>query len=362
MEQTKKKLALKTTIFLFATPIIGVIGTVWLILERGIPLYTWLAYLFMTAATGLAITGGYHRLFSHRAYKASFPVKLFFVLFGAAAFQQSIIEWSSDHRIHHRFVDKDEDPYAITKGFWYAHILWLFENRDHRTPVNVNDLYEDKLVKFQDDYYYLIAIFMGFIFPVLLCSLWGDALGGLFLVGSLRIAVNHHMTFFINSLAHYKGAQPFSDKHTAKDNWIIALFTFGEGYHNFHHEFQADYRNGIRWFDYDPTKWLINTFAFFGLASDRKTISEEQILRKKMVMDEKRLRSILESKSESLSKGFEERLEALKASVQESQQRVLALQAAKLNGDKKEIKEAKSDFKVALRTWKRFVSGDLAPV
>ncbi|TGM17135.1 acyl-CoA desaturase [Leptospira selangorensis] len=362
MEQTKKKLALKTTIFLIATPIIGVIGTGALLFTRGIPLNTWLVYLFMTAATGLAITGGYHRLFSHRAYKASLPVKLFYILFGAAAFQQSVIEWSSDHRIHHRFVDKEEDPYAITKGFWYAHILWLFENRDHRTPVNVNDLYEDKWVKFQDDHYYPIAIFMGFLFPTLLCALWGDALGGLLLAGSLRIAVNHHMTFFINSLAHYKGDQPFSDKHTAKDNWLIALFTFGEGYHNFHHEFQADYRNGIRWFDYDPTKWLINTFAFFGLASDRKTISEEQILRKKMVMEEKALREKLESKSQTLNQGFEERLEALRNSVQESQARMINLKSVKEEAGKKAVKEAESEYKVALNTWKRFVSGDLAPV
>ncbi|EQA38122.1 stearoyl-CoA 9-desaturase [Leptospira inadai serovar Lyme str. 10] len=361
MEQTKK-IALKTTIFLIATPIIGVFGTAALLLTRGIPTYTWLAFAFMLVATGLSITAGYHRLFSHRAYKAALPVRLFYIFFGAAAFQQSVIEWSSDHRIHHRYVDKDEDPYSITKGFWHAHILWLFKDRSYREPTNVTDLWEDKWVKFQHDHYYTVAIFMNFILPMLVCGLWGDWLGGLIVVGTLRVAINHHFTFFINSLAHYKGAQPYSDKHTAKDNWFIALFTFGEGYHNYHHEFQADYRNGIRWHDYDPTKWLINIFSYLGLASDLKTISDEQILRKKMIMDEKRLRNKLEVKSESLAPGFEERLESLRKTVQERQLRLLALKTEKEEVDKKAVKDAQSDFKVALKTWKRFVSGDLALV
>ncbi|TGK21970.1 acyl-CoA desaturase [Leptospira fluminis] len=360
MEQTKK-IAWKTTIFLIVTPIVGIVGTAALILTRGIPTYTWMTFFFMVGATGLSITAGYHRLFSHRAYKAALPVRLFYLLFGAAAFQQSVIEWSSDHRIHHRYVDKDEDPYSITKGFWHAHIFWLFKDRSYREPTNVNDLWEDKLVKFQHDYYYPVAIFMGFLFPMLVCGIWGDWLGGLLVAGSLRIAVNHHVTFFINSLAHYKGAQPYSDKHTAKDNWFIALFTFGEGYHNYHHEFQADYRNGIRWHDYDPTKWLINIFYAFGLAKDLKMIPEEQILRKKMVMDEKRLRKKLAAQARILNQGFEERLVSLRQLVQERQEKLLALKAEELEVDKKAMKDAKQDFKVALKTWHRFVSGDLAP-
>ena len=138
---------------------------------------------------------------------------------------------------------------------------WMLE--DQQYPPNpeayVRDLQRDPIVAFQHKYYGSIAIFMCFFLPMGLGWLFGSALGGLAVVGVLRLVLVHHATFFINSLCHTWGARTFTDQHTAKDSAIVALFTFGEGYHNFHHTFANDYRNAVRWYHWDPTKWLIRT-------------------------------------------------------------------------------------------------------
>ena len=109
----------------------------------------------------------------------------------------------------------------------------------------------------------------------LLLGLWhGDIWGCLLLPGLLRLVVSHHVTFFINSLAHYWGSRPYTTENTARDNGILALLTYGEGYHNFHHIFQWDYRNGVRWFQYDPTKWWIAFCSFVGLAKALRRVPE----------------------------------------------------------------------------------------
>jgi stearoyl-CoA desaturase (delta-9 desaturase) len=126
----------------------------------------------------------------------------------------------------------------------------------------------------------LVAIGVGIVFPTLLCGLlWGDYRGGFFFASMLRIFFVHHATFFVNSLAHYHGFSTYSDLQSAKDSWITAVLTLGEGYHNYHHEFPSDYRNGIKFYHYDPTKWLIRMLAFLGLAYNLKQYSEADALK-----------------------------------------------------------------------------------
>lgn len=118
----------------------------------------------------------------------------------------------------------------------------------------------------QHKHYVLLALLTNFGIPIALGLLYGDLIGFVLVVGALRLVLSHHTTFFINSLAHIWGTQPYTSKNTARDNGILAFFTFGEGYHNFHHIFEHDYRNGIRWWQFDPTKWLIRGSASIGLA------------------------------------------------------------------------------------------------
>lgn len=245
--------------------------------------FTWILFAFYAVATGLSITLGYHRLFSHISFKAKLPVRLFVTIFGAAAWENSIFDWCSDHRRHHKHVDHDDDPYNINNGFWYAHIGWMLFKLKPEPPMdNINDLRKSALLRWQHKYVFVIATLVGFVLPTILGWLyygtWQGALGCFLIVGVLRTTFVQHATFFINSACHYVGNQPYSSKHSARDSWIMALLTYGEGYHNYHHEFQHDYRNGVKPWQWDPTKWTIWLLSKVGLTSDLRRVSDAKIL------------------------------------------------------------------------------------
>lgn len=278
--------------FLTLTPLIAFTGTGLLIHFQMIQPATVVLAVVMAIFTGIAITGGYHRLFAHKAYEAKWPYRLFMLLFGAAAFENSALRWASDHRIHHKFVDTPKDPYNIKQGFWHAHMGWVMVkySTDH-SYNNVADLEHDPLVRFQNRHYVKLGIAFGFLLPTLIASLWGDPLGGFLIAGFLRTVMNHHFTFSINSFAHLIGRQPYSDKDSSRDSWVLALVTYGEGYHNYHHRFPTDYRNGIRSYHWDPTKWLIKGLERFGMTYNLRQVPTEVIIRARLKMDEKRLLS-----------------------------------------------------------------------
>jgi stearoyl-CoA desaturase (Delta-9 desaturase) len=279
-----------TSIFLFGTFLLSITAVPWYIIQFEQTWFQWLMFAFMVPATAMSITLGYHRLFSHLSFKAKWPVKLFTLIFGACAFENSCLDWSADHRTHHKHVDHDEDPYDISKGFFWAHIGWLiFKIRpeDHAV-TNVNDLRKEKLVMWQHRYVQWIAFFVGIVGPSILGGLynhffttlpvWQGALGGFLIAGVLRVVVVQHSTFFINSLCHTIGKRPYSTKHSARDSVVMAFATFGEGYHNYHHEFQHDYRNGVKPWQWDPTKWTIWTLSKLGLASNLRRVPDSKIL------------------------------------------------------------------------------------
>jgi len=287
MSEYKGKLIWKAILVLFPTLIIALTVVPWYGFAIGYSGWDWFWFGFFMVATGLSVTAGYHRLWSHRAYKASLPLKLFFLIFGTAALENSVIQWSSDHRKHHRYCDdEDKDPYGITRGFWHAHIFWML--KEHKSGEDdlsdVKDLMNDKWLVLQDRYYGWFATFFGFLLPFIIGSFYGSAWGCFLLAGILRIVLNHHFTFFINSAAHYWGKRPFNDKNTARDNPVLSLVTYGEGYHNFHHKFAGDYRNGIHWYDFDPTKWLISACQYVGWTKDLKRTPKEVIEHAKIKM------------------------------------------------------------------------------
>ncbi|MEO0794132.1 MAG: fatty acid desaturase [Verrucomicrobiota bacterium] len=272
-----------TFFFLSGTLITSLTAVPWYIITFGIDWFQVAMFLFFCCATGLSITMGYHRLFSHLSFKAKWPVRLFVTLFGAAAWENSIMDWCSDHRRHHKHVDHDDDPYNINKGFFYAHVGWLlFKLKPEPPQDNINDLRKDPMVVWQHNYIHLIAFVVGFVLPTAIgyayYGTWIGALGTFLIAGVLRTVVVQHATFFINSACHYVGNQPYSTKHSARDSWFMALFTFGEGYHNYHHEFQHDYRNGVKPWQFDPTKWTIYVLSKIGLTSHLREVSDAKIL------------------------------------------------------------------------------------
>lgn len=291
---TKAPLSWPTIAFLVGTPPLAIAGITYWFYAGMFNWATFILFLLNWTAIGISTTAGYHRLFTHRAYEASWPVRLAFLCFGAASWEASAWRWTMDHHKHHRYVDTPRDPYNIKQGFWYAHLWWLFREReyDHESALGV-EYGRDPLVRFQHKYYYVLAVFFAFVLPAGIAALWGDAFGGFILAGLGVVVINHHFTFSINSFCHWMGTQPYSDKHSARDSLILAFFNYGEGYHNYHHEFPNDYRNGIRWYHWDPTKWLIRSLYAVGLVSNLKSVSPELIVKRRIQMHEKRAQNLI---------------------------------------------------------------------
>ncbi len=345
--------------FIFFTVLAVATVTLWPLhlYKHGIDWRLWSLFFFMYGVTVFCITGGYHRCFSHLAYNVHPLAKVFFLIFGSAAWQASALEWVADHRRHHRMENQEGDPYNIKKGFWWAHIGWIFsvENPKYKDVVPT-DLVKDPWFRFQHNYYIPLASIMSFGFPAAIGALWGDALGGLLYGGIFRLFCVHHSTFFINSFCHMFGYQPYGTSTTARDNILLAVVTFGEGYHNFHHRFPRDYRNGVRWYQFDPTKWLIIGLRYTGLAHDLKATSKWDILKARMSLQQPAL----------ISKGINaERLQAIKDAMENAHIRIQQLKEdyreMKLNFQqnshlrmleiKTEIRKAKLDFKLGYRQW-----------
>lgn len=261
----------------------------------------WIWALVFLYLNGLAITGGYHRLWSHKSYSAHWTARLWLALWGAGALQNSILVWASDHRRHHRNVDDNErDPYSAGRGLWFSHMGWML--REYETNAedfsNAQDLLRDPIVVWQHKHYVALTAAMNLGLPILLGLALGDVIGTVLLVGLLRLVLNHHVTFFINSLAHYWGSQPYTEENSARDNGFLAFLTYGEGYHNYHHIFQTDYRNGIRWYHWDPTKWMIAGLAKVGLATNLQEIPTFKIQRALLDMQFKRAQDFAQGRQE----------------------------------------------------------------
>jgi stearoyl-CoA desaturase (delta-9 desaturase) len=276
--------------FLGLAHVVGIGGTVAYLAAGRLSHVAWILAVVWSALTIFSLSAGYHRLFSHKAYEAHPALRALLLLFGAASFQNSALIWAADHRRHHQRVDSPLDPYNIRRGFWHAHVGWVL----HKTPVAhelwpVPDLERDRLIVWQHRYYPWIGMATGLLLPTAIGWVFGDALGAFVLAGALRLVFVYHVTFSINSFAHTLGTQPYSDRNSSRDSFVAALLSMGEGYHNFHHTFPADYRNGVRAYQFDPSKWALRLLSTVGLARNLKRTPGLVVLRARLRMDERRM-------------------------------------------------------------------------
>ena len=332
------------TVMFTVTTLLAVTVVPWYGFSYGFETSAVVSYLVITWLTGMAITGGYHRLWAHNSYDAHPILKVWYALWGAAALQNTILDWTSGHRIHHRHCDDVvKDPYSAKRGLWFSHMGWML--REYPSGKvdfnNVKNIMKDPIVMWQYKYYAYIAIGMNILVPLALGLIFGDVWGMLLIAGVLRIVSTHHVTFFINSIAHKWGSQPYTDENTARDNALFAFFTHGEGYHNYHHIFQTDYRNGIRWYHWDPTKWFIKGCSFVGLSSNLKVVPNIKIQRALINMQFKRAEEKLAtSKAKAQSKEkWGELLEKEYDNFRQVLNEWTELQALKLEMTKKSIRE-----------------------
>ncbi|MCH9633325.1 MAG: hypothetical protein S4CHLAM7_00480 [Chlamydiae bacterium] len=337
------------------------------IIKFGLPSVAILVSAFLLfVLSGIAITAGYHRYFSHRSFKTNGLVEFVLLFFGTVAVQGSVLRWAYEHRLHHAYVDSDKDPYTIKKGFWYAHFLWLFDRPQEVNNKLVGDLTQNKMVMFQYRFYAPLVLLTNAALIFAVGLLFHNFLAAFIFAGLFRIFLLHHFTWFINSLAHTWGSQMFSREHSAVDNYVISLVTFGEGYHNYHHTFCSDYRNGIKWYNFDPTKWTIWLLEKLGLARDLKR-TKTFIMKKKQIQYDtqyliKRLKSRLlanreqlESKVSSSSKTLLDSLSKLsdRYALYERMKNNLkeAAPAQTLQTIQNELQQLKSSFEDQWKSW-----------
>lgn len=359
------------TLVFSITFIVAIVGVPLYAYSVGIGAAFWWVMFGTACFAGLSITAGYHRLWAHRTYDANPVIRFIFAIGGAVALQNSALHWSSDHREHHKHVDdNDKDPYSAKRGFWYSHIGWMireYQASRYTDYDNVKDLQKDPIVMWQHKYYLPLTLFVNFGWPIAAGFMLGDVWAGLLVIGVLRLVLNHHTTFFINSLAHIWGKQPYTDKNTARDNGLLAFLTFGEGYHNYHHIFAADYRNGIRWWQFDPTKWLIVASKWLGLAKNLKRSSPYQVERAKLQMQLKRAQLKAQAAPDSLFERAQEHYDQmgpqLKAYYQ-ARKKLLDTKAKALKEHvhhdidalKRQVDEMKASLEMQKRSWKALLN------
>lgn len=310
--------------------------------------------------SGLSITVGYHRYFSHKSFKTNRIIEAILLFFGTLATQGSALRWSFEHRLHHAYVDTNRDPYSIKKGFWYAHILWLFQKDTPIDPKTVSDLAKSPLILFQHRYYPLLMLAVNAIFIVAFGFIFHSFFASFLFIGLIRLFLLHHSTWFINSLAHVWGSRSYSTEHSAVDNYIISLVTFGEGYHNYHHTFAADYRNGIKWYHFDPSKWIIWLLGKFQLATNLRRTNDYFIKKKQVAMESLMLRQQIKkhaaAKKDTWLPLVEELSSNLSKSIDRLNQSMQALAKAAKSSKNNALEEFQANKERVKADWKAWIA------
>ncbi len=215
----------------------------------------------------LGIGLGYHRLLTHRSFKAPKWLEYFLTICGTMALQNEPYKWVTTHRLHHQFTETEKDPHSTRDGFWWAHMVWIFKGtaQDHGEAVfkkYVPDLLKDKGQVLIAKYFYVPIIVSAFVLYAF--GGWGAVLWGVI----VRTIFGFHTTWFVNSLAHIFGKRSFDTDDKSRNNWFVAVLTFGEGWHNNHHAHQTSARHGLKWYQFDMNWITIRIFEKLGWASN----------------------------------------------------------------------------------------------
>ncbi|XP_012524226.1 (11Z)-hexadec-11-enoyl-CoA conjugase [Monomorium pharaonis] len=240
--------------------------------------------LIFFAAAIIGMTAGAHRLWSHRSFKAKWPMKFILMIFQTIAFQDDIYQWARDHRVHHKFTDTNADPYNVKRGFFFSHIGWLLIRKHpdvmiKGATIDCSDLDRDPIVAFQKKWYMYLMPLCCFVIPTLVPWLaWDESLWYSWHLAVYRYCMSLNSTWTINSIAHMWGMKPYDKSLSSAQNASVSLFTLGEGWHNYHHAFPWDYKaEELGSYGLNLTTAFIDFFASLGLAYDLKTTSDDVI-------------------------------------------------------------------------------------
>ena len=276
-------------------PFVGFVVAVGLLWNTAVGWTDLLLLVSLYLLCGFGITIGFHRMLTHSAFVAVRPLKAALLILGSMAVQGAAITWAVDHRSHHAHSDKEGDPHSPHHGFGggvggqlrglvHAHMGWMFVHQHANERARLGrDLVEDKLVRFIDRTFILWAV-MGFVLPFtlgyLLTFTLRGALTGLLWGGLVRLFLNHHVTWSVNSICHYFGRRPFAAYDQSTNNWVLALPSLGESWHHNHHVFPTSAFHGLGRKQFDASGMVISTWEKMGLVTKVRRPTSDQILRK----------------------------------------------------------------------------------
>jgi len=271
-------------IIAFAYVHVAAVYGAWLLLSSA-RLYTTAFALLLYFVSGLGITAGAHRLWAHRSYKARLPLRILLTIFNTIAFQDCAIQWARDHRVHHKYSETDADPHNATRGFFFSHVGWLLCKKHPEViakgkKLDISDLEADPVLRFQRDYYMILMPILCFLIPTCIpVYFWGETWTNAWFVATMfRWTWILNMTWLVNSAAHKWGDRPYDVTINPSQNVSVAIFAFGEGWHNYHHVFPWDYKTAeLGNYRMNFTTAFIDFFAKIGWAYDLKSVSSEII-------------------------------------------------------------------------------------
>ncbi|XP_049614785.1 acyl-CoA desaturase [Syngnathus scovelli] len=262
---------------------IGALYGVLLIPSASLSTLLWSTLCFLISALG--VTAGAHRLWSHRSYKATVPLKIFLAMANSMSFQNDIYEWARDHRVHHKYSETDADPHNAVRGFFFAHIGWLLVRKhpdviEKGRKLELHDLLADKVVMFQRNHYKMSVLVMCFLVPMFVpWYFWGESLWVAYFVPALlRYTLVLNATWLVNSAAHMWGNRPYDQSINPRENKFVTFSAIGEGFHNYHHTFPYDYATSEFGCKMNLTTCFIDAMCLLGLAKDRKRVTHEMVL------------------------------------------------------------------------------------
>jgi len=274
-----------------AVPFIALLVVAWQVWADLLFWSDLVVFAIMYVITGLGVTVGFHRLFTHRSFKAGNGVRATFAILGPMAIEGPLISWVADHRKHHAFSDKPGDPHSphvdhghglrgALRGLLHAHVGWLFIHTQRgRHERYAPDLRKDPTIRWVNKYFFAWAL-SGLLLPFLLGWIIGGslhtALTGLLWGGFVRMLVIHHVTYSINSLCHFFGRRAYETKDESRNLFWLALPSFGESWHNNHHAFPTSAEHGLRRWQIDTSAMVIRALEKLGLAWDVVRISPER--------------------------------------------------------------------------------------
>ena len=256
---------------LLVAVILPILGTIWgisLLWNRYVGWQELTVLGIFYAATVLGIGVGFHRMLTHRSFDAPAPVRFFFLALGSMALQGSAIEWAATHNKHHAKSDKEGDPHSPLEGFWSAHLGWLFKDRFIKSGIWAKPYLNDPVARVIDRTVLVWAV-LGFVLPGLLSY----AMGGSFWLGVLwggvvRVGLVHHVTWSVNSVCHTFGRRMFHSHDQSRNEWVVGLLGFGEGWHNNHHAFPKAAYHGMKWYQFDVNAYVIRALKATRLAKN----------------------------------------------------------------------------------------------